>query len=58
MASKYSNNDDKLQLSQRVSDVAAEPNKMLMPIKGYERKPLVSLEEAVEPIVSFVPDVK
>jgi hypothetical protein len=29
-----------------------------MPIKGYEKKPLVSLEEAVEPIVEYVPDVK
>jgi hypothetical protein len=58
MASKYSNNDDEVQHNQRVSDFAAEPGKMLMPIKGYERQPLVSLEEAVEPIVPFVPDVK
>jgi hypothetical protein len=58
MASKYSNNEDELQHNQRVSDFAAEPGTMLMPIKGYERQPLVSLEEAVEPIVPFVPDVK
>jgi hypothetical protein len=58
MASKYSYDDDELQHNQRFSDLAAEPRRMLMPIQGYERKPLVSLEEAVEPIVPFVPDVK
>ncbi|CAF1246931.1 unnamed protein product [Didymodactylos carnosus] len=31
---------------------------MLLPIQGYEKKPLVSLEEAIEPLVSLVPDVK
>ncbi|CAF4346858.1 unnamed protein product [Rotaria magnacalcarata] len=31
---------------------------MLMPIEGYEKKPLVTLEEAVEPIVPYVPDVQ
>lgn len=31
---------------------------MLLPIQGYEKKPLVSLEEAVEPLVTIVPDVK
>jgi hypothetical protein len=56
MASKYSY-DDKLQHNQRFSDVAAEACRMLMPIQGYEKKPLVSLEEAVEPIVEYVPDV-
>jgi hypothetical protein len=58
MASKYPTNDNELQHSQRVSDFATEPCTMLMPIKGYERKPLVTLEEAVEPIVEYVPDVK
>jgi hypothetical protein len=58
MASKYSNDDDQLQHYQRFSDFATEPCTMLMPIQGYEKKPLVSLEEAVEPIVSVVPDVK
>ena len=43
-------------INQRISDFAAEPGKMLMPIKGYEKQPLVSLEEAVEPIVPFVPE--
>jgi hypothetical protein len=31
---------------------------MLMPIQGYETKPLVTLEQAIEPIVQYVPDVK
>jgi len=58
MASKHSDDDDQLQHYQRFSDFAAESCTMLMPIQGYEKKPLVSLEEAVEPIASVVPDVK
>ena len=58
MAKKYSNDDDEVQHNRRVSDFAAESCKVLMPIKGYEKQPLVSLEEAVKPIVLFVPDVK
>jgi hypothetical protein len=57
MASKYPD-DNELQHNQRISDFVAEPRRMLMPIQGYEKKPLVTLEEAVEPIVSLVPDVK
>ena len=34
-----------------MSDMVEEPRKMLMPIKGYENVPLVTLEEAVEPLV-------
>jgi hypothetical protein len=34
----------------RFLDVGEEPKQVLMPIEGYENKPLVSLEEAVEPI--------
>ncbi|CAF3994132.1 unnamed protein product, partial [Rotaria sp. Silwood1] len=48
-------------LSQRVlrlTDVAQEPTDFLMPISGYEKMPLVSLEEAVEPLVSMLPAVK
>jgi len=57
MASKYSHDEDELQQNQRFSDLAAELRRMLMPIQGYENKPLVSLEEAVELIVEYVPDV-
>ncbi|CAF5145645.1 unnamed protein product, partial [Rotaria sp. Silwood1] len=31
---------------------------MLLPIQGYEKMPLVSLEEAIVPLVSLVPDVE
>jgi len=34
----------------RFTDLCDEPMRFLSPIKGYENKPLVSLEEAVEPI--------
>ena len=34
------------------------PKRMLAPIEGYEKSPLVTLEEAVEPLVSIVPKVK
>ena len=42
----------------RFVDIAAEPRRMLLPIQGYENMPLVSLEEAVIPLASLVPDVK
>ena len=42
----------------RVSDIAKEPQKMLMPIRGYENEPLVPLEKAVEPLASLLPDVQ
>ncbi|CAF1020163.1 unnamed protein product [Adineta steineri] len=57
MAKKYSDDDDS-QHNHRFSDIAGEPCRMLLPIQGYERKPLVSLEDAVEPLVQFVPDIK
>ncbi|CAF1287412.1 unnamed protein product [Rotaria sp. Silwood1] len=58
MASKYADIDEEQIHTQRFSDIAGEPCRMLMPIQGYEKKPLVTLEEAVEPVVSYVPDVK
>ncbi|CAF2972408.1 unnamed protein product [Rotaria sp. Silwood2] len=42
----------------RLTDVAQEPTDFLMPISGYEKMPLVSLEEAVEPLVPMLPAVK
>ncbi len=42
----------------RFSDIATEPHTMLMPIDGYENILLVSLEEAVEPLVPIVRDVR
>jgi hypothetical protein len=42
----------------RLSDIAKEPLEMLLPITGYEAMPIVSLEMAVEPLVSFLPAVQ
>jgi hypothetical protein len=42
----------------RFSDVGGEPCTMLTPIVGFSNYPLVSLEEAVEPLISIVHDVK
>jgi hypothetical protein len=42
----------------RLVDIAEEPKKLLLPIEGYEKMPLVTLEEAVEPIVDFLPDIR
>ncbi|CAF1629977.1 unnamed protein product [Rotaria magnacalcarata] len=57
MAAKFANIDEQ-HPTQRFSDLVGEPCRMLMPIEGYEKKPLVTLEEAVEPIVEYVPDVR
>jgi len=40
------------------SDAANEPQRMLPPIQGYENFPLVTLEEAVVPLISIVPEVE
>ncbi|CAF0818247.1 unnamed protein product [Adineta steineri] len=42
----------------RISDILKEPQEMLMPIRGYEKVPLVSLEEAVTPLVSILPEIQ
>ncbi|CAF3730283.1 unnamed protein product [Adineta steineri] len=42
----------------RVSDIVKEPQKMLMPIRGYEEMPIVSLEEAVTPLISILPEIQ
>ena len=42
----------------RLSDLTSEPKRMLPPVKGYENQPLVTLENAVEPLISIVPDVE
>ncbi|CAF3974375.1 unnamed protein product [Rotaria sp. Silwood1] len=42
----------------RFVDVNEEPRKLLQPIEGYQSLELVSLEEAIEPIVEFCPDVR
>jgi hypothetical protein len=42
---------------QRFLDAGKESDQALTPIKGYEKYPLVSLEEAVQPIKSLLDDV-
>lgn len=42
----------------RIADVIREPLKMLTPICGYEKMPLVSLEKAVEELVPILPTVQ
>ncbi len=49
---------DQAHNAHRVSDVNEEPDAMLLPIEGYKRKPLVSLEEAVLPLIELVTDIK
>jgi hypothetical protein len=49
-------NESKMML--RMSDFTSEPKRMLPPIKGYEKEQLVSLEQAIKPIISFVPDIE
>jgi hypothetical protein len=53
-----SNDVDNETFTSRFSDIAAERHTMLMPIQGYEKMPLVSLEEAIEPLVLLVRDVR
>ncbi len=42
----------------RFIDVAAEKHDILLPIEGHEKMPLVTLEEAVKPLISFLPDIR
>ena len=55
MASKYV--DPECKSMQRFTDIPGEPRRMLAPIKGYEKMPLVSLEDTVKPLIPFVPEV-
>ena len=53
------NNDDDIDKHRlRFGDVADEPMRMLPPIEGYQDRPLVSLEEAVKPLVKHIPDLE
>ncbi|CAF1436896.1 unnamed protein product [Adineta steineri] len=42
----------------RFSDFTSQPRRMLSPIQGYENMPLISLEEAIDPLISLVPEVE
>ena len=55
MAAKYA---EEKHSALRFGDIGALPKRMLAPIEGYEKSPLVTLEEAVKPLVSIVPRVE
>ncbi|CAF2772062.1 unnamed protein product [Rotaria sp. Silwood2] len=55
MASKQF--DQLKQHNTRLSDMIKEPTRMLPPIKGFENLDLVSLEKAVESLISIVPEI-
>ncbi|CAF1541321.1 unnamed protein product [Rotaria sp. Silwood1] len=42
----------------RFADMGSLPKRMLAPIEGYEKASLVTLEEAVKPLVKIVPKVE
>ncbi|CAF3418254.1 unnamed protein product, partial [Rotaria sp. Silwood2] len=42
----------------RISDIDKEPQEMLTPIHGYDQMPLMSLEEAVQPLVPILPTIQ
>jgi hypothetical protein len=50
--------DDAAHQYARISDINKEPLEMHMPIRGFEKMPLVSLEEAVAPLVSILPEIQ
>ncbi|CAF0830689.1 unnamed protein product [Adineta steineri] len=55
MAAKF---PDESQPVSRFSDFTSEPTETLPPIQGYETRPLVSLEEAIHPLIPLVPEVE
>ncbi|CAF1362862.1 unnamed protein product [Adineta steineri] len=60
MASNLLSNTTEDEVTQhrlRYSDMVEEPQKMLLPIEGYEKMPLVSLMEAIEPLITIVPGI-
>ena len=53
-----SSSTDRKDLVNRVMDIKSEPRHDLPSIKGFENEPLVTLEEAVKPLVNLVQDVE
>jgi hypothetical protein len=58
MATGGSNDEALAQRILRLSDVAKEPLEMLLPISGFEQVRTVSLEAAVQPLISLIPAVQ
>ncbi|CAF3029542.1 unnamed protein product [Rotaria sp. Silwood2] len=44
--------------AQRVTDITDEPLEFIAPITGYEKEPLVSLEQATKPLVKILPTIE
>ncbi|CAF4449812.1 unnamed protein product [Rotaria sp. Silwood2] len=42
----------------RFSDVDGEPMRRLPPLRGFENMPLVSLEQATQPLIPYVPEIE
>jgi len=42
----------------RLTDLTFEPKQILLPIKEYQKQPIVSLDKAIEPLISIVVDIK
>ncbi|CAF1008719.1 unnamed protein product [Adineta steineri] len=57
MAAKDVYSDGTENKHDRFLDVGQEPRRMLQPIEGYQKMPLISLEKAVEPILFCCPDI-
>jgi hypothetical protein len=51
------NNNNEAKQYQRFMDIN-EPLTMMTPIRGYDQMPLVPLEQAVQPLVPFIPEVQ
>ena len=58
MATGGGNDEATVQRILRLTDITGEPLKFLAPIGGYEKMPLVSLEEAVKDLVPILPTVQ
>jgi hypothetical protein len=43
---------------QRFMDIKDEPLTTMTPIRGYEKMPLVSLEQAVQPLIPYIPEIE
>ncbi|CAF1462258.1 unnamed protein product [Rotaria sp. Silwood1] len=52
------NHNQQLKQHERFMDTDDEPLIMMTPIKGYGTMPLVSLEEAVKPLIPFVSEIE
>src|SRR5277367_718039 len=46
------------QTNHRFSDGDREPCIMLTPIEGFNKKPLVTLEQAIQPLILIIPDIQ